>query len=149
MASGQALPGGLVGNYLVRLDKAAFRDVDKLGLSYRERSNLRRQVLKLAYWPTGEAEDGLVVDVDWERQKGVKGGLCLCELRVRGKVQSQLELRVMFWVPSKDGFKTDPDSIFVLHVFPKVTRKITDRVKSLCVARIELLKQRHPMFASN
>jgi hypothetical protein len=56
----------LTGRYRVRATQAAFADVNRMSLRARDRMEIRRQALKLRYWPSGNGGDGgQLMDLDW------------------------------------------------------------------------------------
>jgi hypothetical protein len=61
------LPGNLTGKYLVRAGIWAFQEAHKWLPRTRDRAELRRQALKLRFWPACHPEDdgGQVLDLDW------------------------------------------------------------------------------------
>lgn len=95
-----SLPGALTGNFWVRGLRPAFHDAHRLLPRMRDRAVLRRNSLKLRFWPEHHPtnESGLVLDLDWSWIKALKGKR-IAELRVDDVIGECDNLRVIFFDP--------------------------------------------------
>jgi hypothetical protein len=104
---------------------------------------LRRQALKLRFWPeTSPTDDnGMLLDLDWSWVRALPG-LNVAELRLHDKIGGQENIRIMFFVTEKR--KQDPlPVIWVLAAFPKKRNDFTKNEIALFRARRLLVLKRY------
>ena len=96
------LPGNLTGNYLVRVIRPALHDAHYWLPRTRDRAELRRQALKLRFWPEKcpEDENGQLLDLDWSWIRSLPGKK-IGELRIHDRIGNRDNLRVIFFDPAK------------------------------------------------
>jgi hypothetical protein len=90
----------LTGNFFVRAFRPAFDDVRGLFHRTRDTIEIRRNALKLRYWPqslTTEQPSGNVVDLDWSWIKSLPNEK-VGELRVEDTIGGHDNLRIIFFV---------------------------------------------------
>jgi hypothetical protein len=94
------LPKPLTGHFLVRVIRPALHDARRLLPKMKHRADLRRQALKLRYWPLKDAADesGLLIDLDWSWIKSLQGQH-VGELRIHDNLDGRDNLRVIFFDP--------------------------------------------------
>ena len=94
------LPGNLTGNYLVRATRHAFQDAHHWLPRKRDRAELRRQALKLRYWPEKHPSDdsGVLLDMDWSWIRSLPSRR-IGELRIGDTIGGRDNLRVIFFHP--------------------------------------------------
>jgi hypothetical protein len=109
----------LTGSFYVRRLGAANDDADRLFRRTRDWAALRRQALKLRYWPSPRTTEssGQVVDLDWSMIRALPD-LKIGELRVHETIGGHDNLRIIFFVgPSSDRYPKT--CIWVLAVMQK------------------------------
>ncbi len=74
-------PENMTGMHRVRVVRPAFHDAHFWLPRMRDRAELRRQALKLRFWPERcpEDENGQVLDLDWCWIKRLSGNWCWCK----------------------------------------------------------------------
>jgi hypothetical protein len=120
------LSGPLAGHYWVRRTPAACRDVCKLFSKGRDREIVRREALKLRWFPNSGPEGSPAIDLDWEWVKQVPGPRNIGELRL-GSIGGHSNLRLIFFRGDesvrflKQGANVQESlpMIWILKVFPK------------------------------
>ncbi|HEY7154191.1 MAG TPA: hypothetical protein VH575_09575 [Gemmataceae bacterium] len=128
----------LTGRYRVRATKSAFADVNRMSLHARDRMEIRRQALKLRYWPGGDG--GQVVDLDWSWIRTLPG-LRVGELRIHDTIAGNDNLRIIFFVG--DESEKDPlPLIWVLRVMQKRKNDFTANEVNIFKARRRLVMER-------
>lgn len=116
------MPGGLTGNYFVRILRPAFHDAHKWLPRTKDRAVLRRHALKLRFWPERqpEAETGEMLDLNWSWIRALRTQR-IGELRIDDRIGDCDNLRVIFHVPQ--GSQNYPEqpmpTIWVLGVLQK------------------------------
>jgi len=113
------LPGNLSGDFHVRVLRDAFKDAHRLMPKMRDRARLRRQALKLRFWPENHPEDegGQVLDIDWSWIQALKSqGHKIGELRINETIGGHDNLRLIFYL--RTGESSIP-TIWVLGVMQK------------------------------
>ncbi len=135
----------LSGSYWVRCLKSSLQDAHRLfPHRIRDRFKLRRQALKLRYWPTQDPTDegGHLLDLDWSWIEAARG-LRIGELRIRDKIGDHDNLRIIFWVPNRQ-LETEPlPVIWILSVMQKKRNDFTTQNISVFKARRRLVMIRH------
>src|SRR5215218_7132165 len=107
----------LSGSFFVRATHAALGDVDGLFVRRSARMEVRRQALKLRYWPAFSTTEpsGRVVDLDWSWIRALSN-LKVGELRIDDTIGGMDNLRVIFFVgPASEKFPMT--CIWILSVF--------------------------------
>ncbi|HEY7335265.1 MAG TPA: hypothetical protein VH639_10295 [Bryobacteraceae bacterium] len=99
---------------------------------------IRRQALKLRYWPGGDG--GQVVDLDWSWIRTLPG-LRVGELRIHDTIAGNDNLRIIFFVG--DESEKDPlPLIWVLRVMQKRKNDFTANEVNIFKARRRLVMER-------
>lgn len=95
-----SLPGSLTGSYLVRALRPAFHDAHRLFPRMRDRAVLRRQTLKLRFWPERHVHESndLVMDLDWSWIRALRNKN-VGELRIHDTIGNHDNIRVIFFNP--------------------------------------------------
>jgi len=109
----------LTGRYRVRVSRPALNEARRLFPRVSDRMEVRRQALKLRFWPDSAPSTGTgqVLDLDWEWVKGLPFG-DVGELRVHGTIAGNDNLRIIFH--DGGGKLKDPlPNIWILRVFQK------------------------------
>ena len=111
--------GKLTGRYRVRAYRPALKEANRTFNHVADLMEVRRQALKLRFWPDGTTEQshGQVLDLDWDWVEGIPFR-DIGELRIGDVIAGKDNLRIIFHV----GGRTAPDSlpiIWVLKVFQK------------------------------
>ena len=137
------MPGAnLTGRYRVRAIWPAFQDVNRLTKTTRDKVELRRQALKLRYWPDQNtaSEAGQLIDLDWSWIRALPG-LRTGELRIHDMIGGNDNLRIIFFVG--DSAVTDPlPLIWILRVFQKKHDDLSAHELSIIKARRTLVIER-------
>jgi hypothetical protein len=110
---------GIKGSFFVRATRSALSDVDHLFPRISDRMEIRRQALKLRYWPAPVTTEvsGYVVDLDWSWVRGLDGQK-VGELRIHDTIGGMDNLRLIFFVgPASTKFPKT--CIWILSVFQK------------------------------
>ena len=140
----------ICGHFYVKPTDSARMDARKWFPHHRDYYELRKQVLKLRWWPTGSVgTHGQVEDLDWEPVRGIGGGLKVHELRIDDKIGGHDNIRVYFMVaprvlegdPVVEG-KTLP-RIWLLRTMQKKTQKLTSRDLTILKGRAKIVLKRH------
>lgn len=94
------LPGNLTGNYFVRAIRSALDDARRWMPRRKHQAELRRQALKLRFWPERHPEDDTrqLLDLDWSWIRALPG-MNVGELRIHDTIGGCDNLRVIFFVP--------------------------------------------------
>lgn len=89
----------LTGSHWVRLLGAAAQDAKILWPATRHRMEVRRNALKLRFWPEQHPMDdsGTVLDLDWEWIRALKGKR-VGELRIHDRIGGIDNIRLIFFV---------------------------------------------------
>jgi hypothetical protein len=113
----------LPGSFHVRILRAAFHDAHHWLPRSRDRAELRRQALKLRFWPENHPEDeaGRLLDLNWEWIKALKG-LRIGELQIDDTIGDCDNLRVIFFVPKQ---REPYPAVWILSVFQKKRMEFT------------------------
>jgi hypothetical protein len=132
----------LIGAYFVRATLGAFREAKSLFPRIGDFFEIRRQAIKLRYFPTGvSAERGQkVVDLNWDWIKSL-AGLRVGELRIDDVIGGMNNLRIIFFVaPESDKFPKP--CIWVLSVFQKKSMDFTStQIKAFRLKRLLVLER--------
>jgi len=116
---------GLTGKFWVRVLKAALLDAKKTWPKHGDRMRLRRQALKLRYFPGLSKDGGDVLDVNWEWIKALSQ-LSIGELRITDRIGGHTNIRVIFYVHErKDKKRQSNPEIWILACFPKKRQNFT------------------------
>lgn len=119
-------------------------EAQKLFHRYGDYQELRKQALKLAFWPGGDpGPNGQVIDLDWEEIKGMKSPRA-CELRIDDEIAGFDNLRVIFYVFDKEIIR-DGDilpRLWTISVLQKKSRRWTNENLKTFRARVVLLRKR-------
>lgn len=103
---------------------------------------LRRQTLKLRFWPDNHPEDerGQVVDLNWEWIRSMPS-LKTGELRIDDTISGNNNLRVIFFV-GDTAIKEPLPMIWVLNVFQKKRDDFTSSQIKIFKAQRQLVIER-------
>ncbi|HOD83043.1 MAG: hypothetical protein BWX88_02119 [Planctomycetes bacterium ADurb.Bin126] len=115
----------LTGNFRVRAVRASFSAVRRLFPKAADRAEIRRQALKLRFWPEKKPamESGRLLDLDWDWIRALKG-LDIGELRIADEIGGLDNIRVVFFVGNKKVRQPLP-IIWVLHVMQRKRMEFT------------------------
>ncbi len=136
------LGANLTGRYRVRIFRPAFDQVRKLCHTTRDCMELRRQTLKLRFWPDNYPEDerGEVVDLNWDWIRSMPS-LKTGELRIDDTISGNNNLRVIFFVGDAE-IKEPLPMIWVLNVFQKKRDDFTSSQIKIFKAQRQLVIER-------
>ncbi|WP_143206192.1 hypothetical protein [Singulisphaera sp. GP187] len=121
------MSGNLIGSYRVRPTLAAYHDVSKHFPKTKDRMEVRRHALKLAFWPDSSphTNGGQACDLDWEWVKGIAGKVNdVGELRIDDVIGGHRNLRIIFHHGGRTVCQPLP-MIWILAVFPKKRNDFT------------------------
>jgi len=135
-----ALPGALTGNFFVRAIRPAFHDAHRVLPRMRDRAELRRQSLKLRFWPekTPVDESEQVLDIDWTWIQALKGHH-IGELRIHDEIGGKDNLRVIFFVPQS---RQPLPTLWVIAVLQKKSMHFTSANIATFKARKQVVIER-------
>ena len=110
----------LTGRYRVRVGRWAFQEAQKWLPRFRDRAELRRQALKLRFWPENHPADdqGHLLDLDWSWIKALAGKR-IGELRIHDTIGGCDNLRLIFFVPPVQKDENELPALWILSVFQK------------------------------
>lgn len=117
---------GLTGEFRVRVITPALNEVCRLFPKVKPRMEVRRQALKLRYWPENHPQDenGRLLDLNWSWIRALPGKADVGELRIDDTIDDKDNLRVIFFVG--DRAVRDPlPMIWVLSVLQKKRQDFT------------------------
>lgn len=119
--------GNLTGTHLVKVMLSAFRDAHRILPRARHRAELRRQALKLRYWPEKNPTDhsGQLLDIDWCWIQSMKGSQ-VGELRIDDTIGDCDNLRIIFFV----GPKIEGDPMKKIWILAAMQKKSNDFSKA-------------------
>jgi hypothetical protein len=120
------MAGNLTGTYFVKVyDDVVFDEVRDLFPKVKDRMRLRRQSLKLRFWPSQNPvdESGKVLDLDWSPIKSLPHSN-VGELRISDVIGGRENLRVIFFVGSPEVCDPKP-LIWILTVLQKKRNDFT------------------------
>lgn len=134
----------LFGQFQVKPTNSAFSDARSLFPRVRDYQELRRQALKLAFWPSGETTvSGQVCDLDWDIISGMSHPKAY-ELRIDDEIGGFNNLRLIFYVFRKD--LTLPGDLlprlWILAAMQKKTQRFSVQNLKTFAARVTLIQQR-------
>jgi len=136
-------PSRLTGSFFVRRLDCAVAEVSRDFRSVRDRIEIRRQALKLRYWPAPAAEDasGRLIDLDWSYVRALPD-LKIGELRIHHPVGGHANIRIIFFVGPPDDRFPKP-CIWILSVFAKKRDDFTTAQIKNFRARREIVLARY------
>ncbi|MFO0916516.1 MAG: hypothetical protein U0795_26405 [Pirellulales bacterium] len=105
---------------------------------------LRRHVLKLAYFPSGSV-DSQVVDIDWDWITGT-GEEGIGELRISDVIGGQDNLRVIFFLANQVRSNEPLPRIWILTVLQKKNQRFSPNELRTFAAAKKLIILRHYGF---
>src|SRR5262245_9312347 len=130
--------GNLTGSYWVRAIYPAFQDVNGLMRRTRDKIEVRRQGIKLRYWPVQNTEEaGQLVDLDWSWIRALPG-LRIGELRLDDAIGGRENLRIIFFVGERIVNAPLP-IIWILRVMQKKRNDFTSHDLAIFQARRTLV----------
>lgn len=130
----------LTGRWRVRIFRPAFCEVRSLCKRVGDQMEIRRQALKLKWWPSGEQENGQVVDLNWEFLKTAPGEH-VGELRIDDEIAGHDNLRVIFYRGDPSVLEPLP-MIWILCVMQKKRDYFTTNEINVFLARKKLVVER-------
>lgn len=133
---------GLTGSHRVRLFRPVFKEMRKLCRTTKEGMVLRRNILKIRYWPEHHPKDngGTICDIDWSWIRSIHEN-DIGELRIGDSINGNDNLRAIFY--TGDPKVRDPlPLIWILTVFQKKKNYFTGNQLNIFRARRELVKER-------
>jgi hypothetical protein len=133
----------LFGQFHVTPTFTAMKEAEKMFPKYGEYQEIRRQALKLAFWPAGDSQGGKICDLDWEEIVGMQAPKA-CELRIDDRIGGFDNLRVIFYVFRKDLILPDDvkPRLWTLSVIQKKTRRWSNNDLKMFRARVVILRRR-------
>ncbi len=133
---------GLSGNYLVRRLNSAAADARRDFPRARDFFEIRRQALKLRYWPAPHTTEpsGHVIDLDWSYIRALPG-LDIGELRVDDEIGGPGNIRILFLVGPADR-RFPMRCFWILTVFPKKRDDFTSHQLDSFAARRQIVLAR-------
>ena len=133
----------LFGQFQVKPTSSAFADARSLFPRVRDYQELRRQALKLAFWPSGETVSGQVCDLDWDIISGMSHPKAY-ELRVDDEIGGFDNLRLIFYVFRKDLILPGDlmPRLWILAVMQKKTQRFSAHNLTTFSSRVTLIQQR-------
>jgi hypothetical protein len=132
----------ITGSRLVRLIHPVHRECYRLLSKNRDRKLMRRQALKLRFWPEKHPDTGSgeLLDVDWSWIRACSG-LNIGELRISDKIGGFDNWRIIFF----EGPKPDDGSmpkIWVLQLMKKKRDEFTDAdIKTFKLRRLMVVER--------
>lgn len=141
---GDELPGNLTGNYFVRAMASAHFEVRNLCPRRRDRAEIRRQALKLRFWPEKHPTDqaGTILDVDWSWIRALRSVSKIGELRIDDTIAGHDNLRVIFSI-GRPTAKAHMPIIWILAVMQKKRDEFTAANIKTFIARHKLVQKRY------
>lgn len=132
----------LTGNWRVRIFRPAFDEVRRLCPKTRDCIEVRRQVLKLRFWPGAVPVDpgGPVVDLNWSWIRSMPN-MQTGELRIDDQIAGHDNLRAIFLVGDHRVQQPLP-MIWILTVFQKKRDDFTSHQVSIFRGRRQLVLER-------
>lgn len=142
-SNSDAGPNHLTGNFFVRRLDSAIAEVNRDFRSVRDRIEIRRQALKLRYWPAPATEDasGRLIDLDWSYIRALHD-LKIGELRIHRPVGGHANIRIIFFVGPPNARLPKP-CIWILSVFAKKRDDFTTKQIEIFHARREIVLARY------
>jgi hypothetical protein len=133
---------GLSGNRWVRRLGAVRADTQRYFPRARDYFEIRRQALKLRFWPSPLTTDpsGRIIDLDWSLIRALPG-LNVGELRVDDEIGGHRNIRIIFFVGPNDDRYPMP-CIWILSVFPKKRDDFTSHQLENFRARRQIVMSR-------
>lgn len=140
----------ICGHYYVTPTDSARADARKWFPRTRDYYELRKQALKLRWWPTGAVgEHGQVEDLHWEPVRGAGQSPKIHELIIDDIIGGHDNIRVYFMVaprpldddPMVDG-KILP-RIWILRTMQKKTQKLSNNDLTTLRGRAKIILKRH------
>jgi hypothetical protein len=119
------------------------REAGNLFPKYGDYQEVRKQALKLAFWPSGEQRVGQVGDLNWEEIAGMAAPKA-CELRIDEVIGGFNNLRVIFYVFSKSIVLPNDamPRLWTIAILQKKTPRWSDNDLRTFRARVVILRQR-------
>jgi hypothetical protein len=113
------------GDYHVRAYRPAIGEARKMFRRTRDFFEVRRQALKLKYWPRSgpAASRGQLLDLDWSWIEGI-ATRDVGELRIHDVIANHDNLRIIFFVGA-DPVNTRLPTIWILKVLQKKSDEFT------------------------
>ncbi len=130
----------LAGHWRVRIFRPAFKEIESLCNCVGDMMEIRRQALKLKWWPSGEADNGQVVDLNWEYLKTLPGEH-IGELRIDDEIGGNNNLRVIFYAGDENVCEPLP-MIWILSVIQKKRQDFSTAQIKIFRARKNLIIER-------
>lgn len=132
----------LTGNYRVRAIGPAMQEAWRLCRRMRDNIALRRQALKLRYWPENHplSDSGQIIDLDWSWIRSLPKQ-SVGELRVHETIAGNDNLRIIFFVGDRKVLDPLP-VIWILRVMQKRRNDFSRNDVSIFKARRALVIER-------
>ncbi len=134
----------LFGDYHVTPTSSAIKDAQCLFPRFGAYQELRRQALKLAFWPSGKALSGSVEDLDWEELIGMPKPRAH-ELRIDDEIGGYDNLRIIFYLFEKKIILPGDvlPRLWVISVMQKKTQRFSQNDFDTFAARIKIVRKRY------
>ena len=130
------------GSRRVRAIRPAFADVKRISPKMRDAMLIRRQALKLRFWPEKHPidEGGNLLDLDWSWIRAL-AGLKVGELRLHDTIAGNDNLRIIFF-EGDSSIRRPLPLIWVLRVMQKKRNEFTSNDLNTFKARRTLVIER-------
>lgn len=135
----------LFGQFHVTPTPTAMKEAYALFPRYGDYQELRKQALKLAFWPNGSlSASGSVCDLNWEEIDGMKAPRA-CELRVDDTIGGMNNLRVIFYVFDKKLVLAGDvlPRLWTIGVMQKKTQRFSPNDLRTFAARVTIIRRRN------
>jgi hypothetical protein len=115
----------ITGTHFVRVLRSGLQKARHLWPKIGDRMEVRRQALKLRFWGDrhDEEEEFCLIDMSYEKVKGVRGDKNIYELRLQDKIGGVENIRIIFFVPPDDWVPQDEMPLPVIWLLEPVAKK--------------------------
>lgn len=133
----------LTGSFRIRVFGPALWESKRTWPRTKDRMLIRRQALKLRFFPEKHPTDGsgAVLDLDWSWVRALQGEK-IGELRISDVIGGHDNIRVMFFVPSEKPPDGVMPTIWILAAFQKKRNEFTTAQIAVLRVRKKLLMER-------